>query len=261
MPQLDANGFRVNYALDGPATAPVVVFSNSLGTNLSLWEPQLPALEKSFRVLRYDTRGHGQTSVTPGPYAIEQLGGDVVHLLDALHIGRAHFCGISMGGLIGMWLGLHAPACIDRLVLCSTGPKIGSPEIWNPRIEAIRKNGMKPMAAAVIERWLTPEFRAREPQAVAAALRMLEESPPEGYAANCAAIRDADLREEVAAIRAPTLVIMGAKDPATPPALGRGLAGTIPGAKYVELEGSHIINVEAPAAFNAALVGFLGSAA
>jgi 3-oxoadipate enol-lactonase len=254
---LENDGFRVHYELSGPANAPAVVFSNSLGTNLSLWEPQLAALEKSFRVLRYDTRGHGQTSATPGPYTMGQLAGDVVHLLDALHIERAHFCGISMGGLIGMWLGVHAPSRLARLALCSTGAKIGGPEVWNPRIESIRARGMKPMAAVVLERWLTPEFRAHAPQAAAAALRMLEESPPDGYVACCEAIRDADLREAVAAIRAPTLVIMGAKDPATPPALGQALAASIPGARYVELEGSHITNVEAAEAFNAALSSFL----
>jgi 3-oxoadipate enol-lactonase len=257
MPFHESDGVRVRYELSGPAGAPMIVFSNSLGTNLALWEPQRPALEKSFRMLRYDTRGHGQSSVAVGPYTIEQLGNDVVRLLDALKIERAHLCGISMGGLIGQWLGINAPERVDRLMLCSTGAKIGTAEMWNARIEAIGKNGVKPMAAAILERWLTPEFRARDGAAAATALRMLEESSPEGYAANCAAIRDADLRERVGGIRARTMVITGAKDPATPPALGRALAESIPGAKYVELEGSHIINVEAREEFNRALTEFL----
>ena len=254
------SGLRVHYALSGNAGGPVVLFSNSLGTNLSLWDGQAAVLEKSYQVLRYDTRGHGQTGVTPGPYTIEQLGKDAVQLLDRLEIERAHFCGISMGGLIGQWLGIHAPGRVERLALCSTGPKIGTPETWNPRIEAIRKSGMKPVAAAVIERWLTPEFRAREPEATARAVRMLEQSPADGYIANCEAIREADLRADVGKIRAPAMVVMGNQDPATTPALGRGLAEAIPGARYVELEGSHIINVEAAREFNQALGEFLSGA-
>ena len=254
------SGLRMHYALSGNAAGTVVLLSNSLGTNLSLWDGQAAVLEKSYQVLRYDTRGHGQTGVPPGPYTIGQLGADVVHLLDRLEIERAHFCGISMGGLTGQWLGIHAPERMERLALCSTGPKIGSPETWNPRIEAIRKSGMKPVAAAVIERWLTPEFRAREPEATAQAVRMLEQSPPDGYVANCEAIRDADLWAEVGKIQAPVMVVMGDQDPATPPALGRKLAEAIPGARYVELRGSHIINVEAEGEFNRGLLEFLSGA-
>ena len=254
---IDAGGLRIHYELTGPAASPVLVLSNSLGTDFSMWAAQAPALEKHFRLLRYDTRGHGQTAVTPGPYTIEQLARDVVSLLDALRIDRAHFCGLSMGGMIGMWLGVNAPQRLHRLVLCSTAPKIGTPEIWNPRIEAIRKQGMSAIASAAIERWLTPEFRAREPQKSAALLRLLHNAPPEGYVACCAAVRDADLREAVAAIRLPVQVIMGAQDPATPPADGRALAQRIPGARYAELDGSHLCNVESPERFNETLLGFL----
>jgi 3-oxoadipate enol-lactonase len=254
---LEAGDLHVHYDLSGPAGAPVLVFSNSLGTDFSMWNPQLPALQKAFRILRYDTRGHGQTAVTPGPYTIAQLARDVLRLLDALRLERAHFCGLSMGGMIGMWLGANAPERISRLVLCSTAAKIGTAEVWNARIEAIRKDGMKAVAGAVIERWLTPEFRAGNRGSAAGALRMLENSPPEGYMACCAAIRDADLRESISAIRAPTLVIMGAKDPATPPADGHFLAEHIPGARYVEVDSSHIANLEAAGPFTAALSSFL----
>jgi len=257
---LEAGDLRVHYELSGAIGAPLVVFSNSLGTDLSMWDPQMPALEKSFRLLRCDTRGHGQSSVTPGPYSIEQLGRDVLRLLNGLQIERAHFCGLSMGGMIGMWLGINAPERIDRLALCSTAAKIGSAETWNPRIEAVRAGGMKAVAGAVLERWLTPEFRARDPKAAARALRLLESAPAEGYRACCEAIRDADLREAIAAIRAPTLVIMGARDPATPPALGKFVAERIRGAKYVELEASHLANLEAPGPFTAALASFFGGA-
>ena len=259
MPFVEAGDLRVHYALSGPAGAPVVVFSNSLGTNFSMWDPQLPVIEKNFRVLRYDTRGHGNSAVTPGPYTIEQLARDVLHLLDALRIDRVHFCGLSMGGMIGMWLGANAPRRIHRLALCSTAAKIGSPETWNPRIEAIRKGGMKAVAGLVIERWLTPAFRARDLQAAAGALHILESASPEGYMACCAAVRDADFRQSIHAIRAPTLIIMGAQDPATPPADGRFLAERIPGAQYAELDASHMANLEAAGPFTAALNGFLSS--
>jgi 3-oxoadipate enol-lactonase len=257
MPFVDAGGLHIHYTLSGAQNAPVVVLSNSLGTNFTMWDLQTPELEKRFRLLRYDTRGHGRTAVPPGPYTIEQLARDVLGLLDALHIDRIHFCGLSMGGMIGQWLGVHAPERINRLVLCSTASKIGTPETWNPRIEAIRKGGMNAVATAVIERWLTPEFRARAPQPTAALLGLLQAASPEGYTACCEAIRDADLREAIAAIRAPVQVIMGARDPATPAADGRAMAQRIPGARYAELDGSHFCNVETPERFNAELIGFL----
>ncbi len=257
MPFVESSGLRIHYSLSGKADAPVVVLSNSLGTNLTMWDLQAPALEKHFRLLRYDTRGHGRTGVTPGPYTLEQLARDVLGLLDGLKIDRVHFCGLSMGGMIGMWLGVHAPERIHRLALCSTAPKIGSPETWNPRIEAIRKGGMNAVATAVIERWLTPEFRTRALQPTVALLGLLQVASPEGYTACCEAIRDADLRDAIASIRAPVQVIMGARDPATPAADGRAMAQRIPGARYAELEGSHLCNVESPERFNDALIGFL----
>ena len=256
---VEKNGDKIHYALSGAANAPVIVFSNSLGANFSMWDPQAAQLEKKFRVLRYDTRGHDQSSVTPGPYSIEQLGRDVLTLLDALNIARANFCGLSMGGMIGMWLGLNARSRIERLVLSNTGAKIGSEKGWNSRIEMVRRDGLKAVAAGVIDRWFTPEFRARSPQIWEAALRMLEASPPDGYAANCAAVRDYDAREKVSAIDAPTLVISGAKDSATPPADGRFIADRISGARYVELDAAHLSNIEAAERFTAELTQFLGA--
>src|SRR5271170_1018609 len=170
---LEKNGDKIHYALSGTTNAPVIVFSNSLGANLSMWDSQLPEVEKKFRVLRYDTRGHGQSSVTPGPCSIEQLARDVLALLDALQIQRANFCGLSMGGMIGMWLGLNAPSRIEKLVLCNTGAKIGSEKGWNSRIELVQKDGLKAVSAGVIERWFTAEFRTRSPQVWQSALQML----------------------------------------------------------------------------------------
>jgi 3-oxoadipate enol-lactonase len=257
MPFIEIGDFRAHYALSGPAAAPVLVLSNSLGTNFSMWDPELPPFEKHLRVLRYDTRGHGQSSVTPGPYRIEQLGRDVLHILDRLSLERVHFCGLSLGGMTGMWLGINAPERLQKLILCNTAARIGTAETWNARIEAVRKSGMKSVAPAVVERWFTPAFRAAAPETIAQTQRMIETSPPEGYAACCAAIRDMDQREAISSINVPTLVIAGAQDPATPPADGQFLAGKIRGARYVELPTAHLSNVEAAAQFSSEVLHFL----
>jgi len=259
MPFIQAGDLRMRYALAGPEGAPVVVLSHSLGADLSMWDPQGPALEGAFRVLRYDLRGHGQTTVTPGPCTIAALGGDVLRLLDALDLERVHFCGLSIGGLIGMWLGVHAPERIATLVLSNTAPRIGTAETWNARIEKVRSEGMVAIAPAVVERWFTPEFRERSPEVVASALRTLAATSPEGYVASCAAVRDADERGEIGRVRAPTLVLAGSRDPAITPADGRLLAERIAGAQYVELPASHLSNLEAPERFNAELARFLRS--
>jgi 3-oxoadipate enol-lactonase len=248
---------RFNCRMDGPADGPVVVLSNSLGTNLAMWEDQLPTLTQRFRVLRYDQRGHGASSVTPGPYTIPQLGRDVLGLLDALKIERVHFCGLSMGGATGMWLGVNAAQRIDRLILANTGPKIYTHEIWNTRIENVRKGGLESIADAVIGGWLTQGFRDRDPAAAARMRAMLTSTPVEGYLACCAAIRDSDQREAIREIKRPTLIISGAHDKATPPAEGRKMTEAIVGARFVELDAAHISNVERADDFTAALTGFL----
>src|SRR5271156_2837351 len=256
---VEKNGDKIHYALTGATNAPVIVFSNSLGANLSMWDPQLPEIEKTFRILRYDTRGLGQSSATPGPYSIEQLARDVLALLDALKIQRANFCGLSMGGMIGMWLGLDTASRAGKPVLLNTGAKIGSEKGWESRLELVRKDGLKAVAAGVIERWFTPEFRTRSPQAWESALRMLEAAPPEGYAACCAAVRDYDARDKISAIHIPTMVIAGGKDSATPPADGRYVADQIAGARYVGLEAAHLSNIEAAGEFTPELIQFLSA--
>jgi 3-oxoadipate enol-lactonase len=257
MPFAESNGARLNYRFDGPADGPVLVLSNSLGTNLSMWDPQIPALAAQFRLLRYDTRGHGQSSVTAGPYTITQLGRDVVGLLDGLGIERAHFCGLSMGGVIGMWLGVYALERINRLVLCNTAAKIGTADMWNTRIETVRTNGLSAVAETQAQRWFTPAFIAKAPDVIAATRQMIARTSPEGYAANCGAIRDMDQRETISRIRARTLVIGGLHDPVISAADLRYLVDTIPGAKLVELDASHLSNVEAPVEFTKALLNFL----
>ena len=254
---LEQRNARIHYRLEGPDGAPVLAFSNSLGANYSMWDAQAPEFQKNFRMLRYDTRGHGQTSVTPGPYSIGQLGEDVVALADALALDRFHFCGLSMGGMIGMWLGVNAPERLNKLVLCNTGAKIGTSEGWGSRIEAVRKGGMKAVASAVIERWFTPGFREKNPAAIAGTLKNLEETSPLGYAACCLAVRDFDYREQLKSIGVPALVIAGTHDPATPPADGRFLSGLIQGARYAELNAAHLSNIEDRDRFNSEVGAFL----
>jgi 3-oxoadipate enol-lactonase len=257
MPIAQLKDVRIHYDLAGPAGAPALVFSNSLGATFSMWDPQAPALQKQFRVLRYDTRGHGQSSVTPGPYTIEQLASDVLALLDALQLDRVHFCGLSMGGQTGMWLALNAAARLNKLILCNTAAKIGTPEMWNNRIEAVRKGGMNSISTAVMGRWFSSDFRSNSLEVITAIKQSFERTNPEGYAANCGAIRDFDARETIAAIHVPTLVIAGTHDAATTPADGRYLADHIPGARYVELNASHLSNIETRDRFTSELSAFL----
>ncbi len=251
---------ELHYQLDGPVEAPVLVLSNSLGTDLHMWDIQVPAFTRHFRVLRLDTRGHGKSLVTPGPYSIEQLGRDVIALLDALGIARAHFCGLSMGGLIGQWLGINASQRLHRLVVCNTAAKIGTPEVWNPRIETVLRDGAAAMTAlrdASIARWFTADFAAANPHQAKLITDMLAATSPEGYAANCAAVRDADLRDQLALIKVPTLVIAGTEDAVTPPAGGHFIQNHVQGAEYAEFYAAHLSNVQAGAAFSDRVLDFL----
>ncbi len=257
MPFADLPGVRLHYRFDGDAGAPALVLSNSLGTDLDMWAPQLDALARQCRVLRYDTRGHGRSAVTPGPYAMETLARDVLALTDHLGIARFDFCGLSMGGMTGMWLGIHAPQRLRRLVLANTAAQIGPPESWNARIEKVASSGMASISAAVLGRWFTPAFLAREPSAVAAMQHMIEATPRAGYIACCAAVRDMDLRADIARIAAPTLVIAGTQDVATPPADGAYIAAQVAGARMIELDAGHLSNIEQAAGFTNALLAHL----
>ncbi len=251
------DGVQIHYRFDGPADAPVLVLSNSLGTNLTMWDPQVPAFAPHFRVLRYDTRGHGLSTVAPGPYTIEMLSREVIGLLDGFGVQKAHFCGLSLGGMIGLWLGIHAADRLNRLVLCNTAALIGTAETWNARIAKVRESGMSVIASAVIERWFTSAFAARKPAIFESMRQMLAQSPAEGYIASCAAVRDMDARAAVSCVQVPTLIISGSRDLATPPADGRFLTKQIRGARYVELEAAHLSNIEAATEFTEAVLQFL----
>lgn len=251
---------ELNYQLDGEPGKPVLVLSNSLGTHLGMWDAQIEAFSQHFQVLRYDTRGHGQSLVTEGPYSIEQLGQDVLALLDALQLQRVHFCGLSMGGLIGQWLGIHAGERLHRLVVCNTAAKIAGPEVWNPRIETVLRDGPAAMAAlrdASIARWFTPGYASAHPDQAQRITDMLASTSPQGYAANCAAVRDADFREQLGAIQVPTLVIAGSEDPVTPPAGGHFIEERVAGAEYAEFHAAHLSNVEVGEAFSQRVINFL----
>jgi 3-oxoadipate enol-lactonase len=257
MPHIESAGARIAYRWDGLAEGPVLVLSNSLGCDLGMWDEQVADLGGFFRILRYDTRGHGSSSTTPGEYDIALLGRDVLALLDGLNLASAHFCGLSLGGMTGQWLAANAPGRIDRLVLSSTAACMEAKDAWHARIRTVKQEGMSAVAGTIIERWFTAPFRNAEPTRVERILEMLLDAPPEGYVGCCAAVRDLDLRESLARIVAPTLVICGAQDVAIPPEKSRAMAAGVRGARVVELAGSHLCNIEARADFSRAVLEHL----
>jgi 3-oxoadipate enol-lactonase len=257
LPFIDLNAGEIHYRFDGPMDRPVVMLSNSLGTDLSMWDPQMPALSPHFRTLRYDNRGQGRSAVPAGPYTIEELGRDVIELLDKLEIKQAHFCGLSMGGMIGIWLGAHGAYHLHKLVLCNTAARIGTREMWNARIEAVRAGGLESIATSSIGRWFTGAFATNSPDVVDTARQMLMRSPADGFIASCEGIRDANLIDDAARVAVPTMVISGSQDPAATPADGRALAQKIAGAHYVELNSAHLSNIEVAQQFSNSLLQFL----
>jgi 3-oxoadipate enol-lactonase len=257
VPFVETKDLRMHYKLDGRPDAPTLVLSNSLGTNLTLWDAQLPVFAKNFRVLRYDSRGHGQTSTTQGEYSMEMLGRDVIQLLDALNLQHVNFCGLSIGGMTGMWLAVNAAHRLNNLILSNTAPKIGKLDMWTERIRAVREGGTKAVAKQVVARWFTPEFHAKHPDQIAKTLHMIETTSTDGYVGSCAAVRDFDFWERVAAIRAQTLVIAGTHDQSVPTSDAQKLTEKIPGARYIELPAAHISNVEAATRFTNEVSAFL----
>ncbi|GAB3460250.1 bifunctional 3-oxoadipate enol-lactonase/4-carboxymuconolactone decarboxylase PcaDC [Actinophytocola sediminis] len=239
---------EVFHQVHGPAHGPVVVLSGSLGSDLRMWDPQVePLVAAGFRVVRYDHRGHGRSPVPPGPYSLAELAGDLVALLDRLEVARASLVGLSLGGMVGMWLAAHEPARVHRLVLCCTSASLGPPTMWVDRARAARESGMDALADAVVGRWLTP---AADP-ALAGRLRaMIAGTPAEGYASCCAALETMSIEDDLSSISAPTLVIAGARDQATPPEHGLAITTAVPGAKLAVVDdAAHLGNVERPERF------------
>jgi 3-oxoadipate enol-lactonase len=257
MPHVLRDGCRLSYSLDGDPGSAALMFANSLGTTYELWTPQVARLSAAFRVIRYDTRGHGDSDAPKGPYTIEMLGLDALAILDAARAPRAHVCGLSLGGLTAMWLGLYAPDRVETLILASTAARIGNAILWQERIELVTLSGIRPLAEGAMGRWFTEAFRAAHPGTVARYRRMLESSPAEGYASCCAALRDTDLRGEIGRIAAPTLVIAGKHDPVTPPADADAIRTRIRDARVTELDAAHLANVEQADEFNDQMLAFI----
>jgi 3-oxoadipate enol-lactonase len=233
----------VHHVVTGPADAPVLVLSNSLGSSLAMWDALAGPLATRFRLVRHDTRGHGASPVPPGPYSLDDLGSDVVALLDRLEVERASIAGVSLGGMTAMWMGVYAPERVKRLVLCCTSAKLGPAQTWADRAALVRAEGTGAVAPAVAQRWVTDALADRRPELEA----MIAATPPEGYAAACAAIEHMDLEPHLAEIRAPTLVIAAAQDQATPPEHGQRIAAAIPGARFELLDGAaHLAPLERP---------------
>ncbi len=258
--RVKANGININYQIDGPEGAPWLAFSNSLATNLSMWDEQVAALKKSFRILRYDQRGHGGTEATDGRYNFDLLVADVAALFDALSIKRAHFAGISMGGMTALAFAQRHPQRVDRLIPCDCGPASSpaSAQQWEERIAIAEKQGMEPLVDATARRWFPPEFIEAHPDVFQRACEMIRKTPVKGFIGCAGALANYDLRPELAGIKAPTLLIVGTKD-ATVPGI-KAINAAVPGSKVAELEGAgHLSNLEQPANFTRALQDFLAA--
>jgi 3-oxoadipate enol-lactonase len=259
MPVIDADGCPLQVEIEGPERAPVLMLSNSLGTNLHMWDAQAPAFARHFRLLRYDRRGHGRSGVSQGPYTMERLGRDALAILDGLRIDKVNWCGLSMGAMEGMWLGAQAGERIDKLILSNTSCYYADKSLWNERIKAIRASGgLEPLADRITALWFSEEFRARAPQTVARMKAMLAATPVEGYVGCCEAIRDMDHRDLLPRIGAPTLVIAGRHDQATPVEAAEFIRSRIPRASLTILNAAHISNVEQPTLYGDAVLQFLG---
>jgi 3-oxoadipate enol-lactonase len=247
----DVKPVEVHHTIEGPHDAPVLVLSGSVGSSLDMWLPQREALSDEYRVISYDHRGHGKSPVPDGPYSVEELAADVIALLDRLEIEKAHFCGLSMGGAVGMWLGRYQPHRLDQLVLACTSAYFGSPEFWAERVEHVHTDGMEWIADFTIGRWLTKKFIDNEPKTAETIRAMIAGTPADGYAAACAALGEWDFAAELPDLPTPTLIIAGADDPATPPEHARDIAALVPRSRVVVLDdAAHLANVERPVEFN-----------
>jgi 3-oxoadipate enol-lactonase len=257
MPEIESDGARIWYTVDGRDDAPVVLLIHSMATTHALWAAQMPALVDAFRVVRYDTRGHGRSTAPAGDFTVAQLGRDALAVLDAVGSHRAAICGVSLGGITAIWLGAHAAGRVDRLVLANTAARIGTRDTWMARIRAVREEGMEVAAELAIPRWFTDVFRENHPDVIAVYRAMARSCPLETYLGVCAALRDADLRGDAHRIAAPTLVIAGREDKSTPPADSEFIRDSLPDAHMELLDAAHLSNVERAQEFSALLRDFL----
>lgn len=258
MPMMSmSDGTALHYRFDGDASRPILMLSNSLGSTLDMWDLQMPPLTEHFNVLRYDNRGHGASDVPAGQQTLARIGRDAQELLEGLKLPPVVYCGLSLGGMVGMWLGINAPRLVTRAVLANTSAYFGQPGLWDERIALVGAEGMQAAAGGIIQRWLTPDFIERQPALTAKMLAMLAGIPPAGWIAVAAAVRDVDQRDSLPAIAMPVLVIAGALDPATPPAMGEAVANAIPNARLAILNAAHLSNVELPEEFTKLVLTFL----
>ena len=257
MPTFISSDVTINYATFGDASKPAIIFSNSLGTNYRMWQPQIDALQNDFFIICYDTRGHGTSSSPQGPYSIEQLGLDVIYLLDHLNMQKVHFCGISMGGLTGQWLATHQPERFIHIAVCNTAARIGQEQSWNERAALVREQGLQPIASTAAGRWFTEKFIQDNAAAVEKLQISLAAGSAEGYASCCEALAKADLREQLKDIAVPVLVVAGQQDPVTTVADGQFMINQIKNSALFEINASHISNIECPDEFNQAVQEFI----
>lgn len=257
MTVVDADGCPLYVRVDGHTTAPALMLCNSLGTDLHLWDAQAAEWARHFRLVRYDRRGHGRSGLGSGPRTMERLGRDALAIIDALGLDKVHWCGLSMGGMVGQWLAANVPRRIDRLVLSNTSSYFADKTRWNDRIKAVRENGLESVADAVMNLWFTADFRARAPETIARMKHMLTATPIEGYLASCEAVRDMDHRPLLPQIKVPTLIIAGKHDQSTPVQAAEFMRQRIPGATLAVLDTAHIANVEQPAVYTDTVMKFL----
>ncbi|QIC60797.1 3-oxoadipate enol-lactonase [Acinetobacter schindleri] len=257
MPTFTSNDAQINYQTFGDAAKPALVFSNSLGTKFSMWQPQIDFFQKDYFVICYDTRGHGASSAPQGPYSIDQLGQDVVKLLDHLNIEKAAFCGISMGGLTGQWLAINRPERFNQVVVCNTAAKIGQEKAWLERASLVREQGLTSIASTAAGRWFTEAFVQSNPDIITKLSNDLGAGSPEGYASCCEALAKADLREQLKQVKIPVFIIAGQQDPVTTMEDGLFIQKQIFNSQLFNINASHISNLEQPEDFNNTLINFL----
>jgi len=247
---------RLHYRIDG-TQGPWLLFCNSLGTNLHMWDAQISVLSRHFRVLRYDQRGHGLSSTPSPPYTLSDLGRDVIALLDALNVEHTHICGLSIGGLTAQWLAIHAGHRINKIVVCATSTRIGTTESWVKRMDDVLKNGLLGLIKATAERWFTPRFRETKLYDVRKIFDSFVSTSVDGYVGCCAALADANLSQDIKEITSPLLAISGKDDPVCPPADLENIAAHVHIGKHLSFPGRHLFNLESPEPFNAVLLSFL----
>ena len=256
MPWIARGKYRLYYTLDGDPGAPLLIFSSSLGADLRMWDPQVEFLKAFFRILRYDHPGHGQSNPFPGVPDISDLGKDVLVLMDELKIEKCGFCGLSLGGMTGLWLAANAPGRFEKIAVSSTAARIENPDLLRGRIRAIRSGGLASVTGSVVQNWFTPEFVEKHPLVIQEALEMLNRTRSESYAALAETVCGLDLREDLKKIRLPLMILYGKEDKATPPAWNIALHQLIPTSTLYELPGAHLLNRQSPDEFSKKLLEF-----